>query len=360
MSSKKTTPPVTTPPTERATAVKAHALELGFDVARVGTPISMAKYLEEWLTLGYHGDMAWMADKASVRADPKKLWPEVKSVIAVGLNYGPDHSPLDNLDFPNRGNISVYARGDDYHDVLKKRLKALGRWMASTYSCELKVFVDTAPVMEKPLAANAGLGWQGKHTNVVSREFGSWLFLGIVYTNLELTPDPPEKDHCGRCRKCLDICPTNAFPAPYQMDARRCISYLTIENKGSIPLEFRKAIGNRIYGCDDCLAVCPWNKFAQQSTTAQLHAREELAGKKLADYLKLDDASFRKLFRKSPIKRIGINRFLRNVLIACGNSNDPTLLPHIKPHIASTDPVVAEAASWACQELSHNQGSSRP
>ena len=327
------------------------ATELGFDVARVGTPISMADYLNQWLELGYHGDMQWMADKAAVRADPKKLWPEVKSVIAVGLNYGPAHNPMDNLEHKTRGNISVYARGDDYHDVLKKRLKKLGRWMAATYECELKVFVDTAPVMEKPLAANAGLGWQGKHTNVVSREFGSWLFLGIVYTNLDLAPDAPEKDHCGSCRKCLDICPTGAFPAPYQMDARRCISYLTIENKGPIPHEFRKAIGNRIYGCDDCLAVCPWNKFASESNTAQLHAREELAGKKLADYLNLDDASFRQLFRKSPIKRIGINRFLRNVLIAAGNSETPELLPHIKPHLTSDDPVVAEAAEWAVGEL---------
>ena len=334
-----------------AQTIKIKAEELGFDVARIGTPISMTDYLNQWLELGYHGEMTWMADKATVRADPKKLWPEVASVIAVGLNYGPDHNPLDNLSYQDRGNISVYARGDDYHDVLKKRLKQLGRWMAQTYDCELKVFVDTAPVMEKPQAANAGVGWQGKHTNLVSRSHGSWLFLGIIYTNLALPADAPEKDHCGSCRKCLDVCPTNAFPAPYQMDARRCISYLTIENKGAIPHEFRKAIGNRIYGCDDCLAVCPWNKFAKQSQTAQLHARAELAGKKLADYLALDDAAFRALFRKSPIKRIGVNRFLRNVLIAAGNSEDDSLIAHIKPHLKASDPVLAEAAAWAIDEL---------
>lgn len=332
-------------------AITKKAKALGFDVARVGTPISMTDYLNQWLELGYHGEMKWMADKAAVRADPKKLWPDVKSVIAVGMNYGPDHNPMENLAHKDRGNISVYARGDDYHDVLKKRLKQLGRWMAETYDCQLKVFVDTAPVMEKPLAANAGLGWQGKHTNVVSREFGSWLFLGIVYTNLELEPDAPEPDHCGSCRKCLDVCPTNAFPKPYQMDARRCISYLTIENKGPIPHEFRKAIGNRIYGCDDCLAVCPWNKFASESQTAQLHARDELVGKKLSDYLKLDDTSFRQLFRKSPIKRIGVNRFLRNVLIACGNSEDPGLIKDVEPHLDAEDAVVAEAAQWAIKEL---------
>ena len=327
------------------------AQELGFDAVRVGTPISMEKYLEEWLRLGYNGKMAWMAEKAHVRANPKALWPEVESVIAVGLNYGPAHNPLENLKCKDRGNISVYARGDDYHDVLKKRLKALGRWMAQTYGCELKVFVDTAPVMEKPLAANAGLGWQGKHTNVVSRQYGSWLFLGIIYTNLKLPADLPEPDHCGKCTRCLDACPTKAFPKPYQLDARRCISYLTIENKGPIPEEFRKAIGNRIYGCDDCLAACPWNKFAQESKEIAFHAREALAGPSLKELLTLEDATFRALFRKSPIKRIGVNRFLRNVLIAAGNSADTSLITLIKPHLKSEDPIVAEAAHWALEEL---------
>ena len=333
------------------TAILEKATALGFDVAKVGTPISMKAYLDQWLELGYHGEMNWMKDRAHLRADPKALWPEVASIIAVGLNYGPDHNPLENLEQKDRGNISVYARGDDYHDVLKKRLKALGRWMADTYGCELKVFVDTAPVMEKPLAANAGLGWQGKHTNLVSKEFGSWLFLGIVYTTLQLPPDAPEPDHCGSCRKCLDICPTQAFPQPYQLDARRCISYLTIENKGSIPVEFRKAMGNRIYGCDDCLSVCPWNKFASESQTAQLHARKELAGPSLSELLTLDDTSFRELFRKSPIKRIGVNRFLRNVLIAAGNSGDKTLTPQVRTFIDHEDAVLQETAEWALAEL---------
>ena len=336
---------------ETKSAILNKAKELGFDVARVGTPISMKRYLDQWLELGYHGEMQWMADRAHVRSDPKALWPDVESVIAVGLNYGPDHNPMQNLEHADRGNISVYARGDDYHDVLKKRLKQLGRWMADAYDCELKVFVDTAPVMEKPLAANAGLGWQGKHTNLVSKEFGSWLFLGIVYTNLKLPEDTPEPDHCGSCRKCLDTCPTNAFPQPYQLDARRCISYLTIENKGSIPVEFRKAMGNRIYGCDDCLSVCPWNKFAEESRTAQLHARAELTGPKLGDLLKLEDATFRELFRKSPIKRIGVNRFLRNVLIACGNSGDTSLIPQVEAFLSHEDGVLQETAAWALEEL---------
>lgn len=327
------------------------ALALGFDVAKVGTPVSMAAYLEQWIALGYHGEMTWMANKAHIRSDPKALWPEVESIIAVGLNYAPDHNPLENLEHADRGNISVYARGDDYHDVLKKKLKQLGRWLAETYNCELKVFVDTAPVMEKPLAANAGLGWQGKHTNLVSKDYGSWLFLGIIYTNLPLPPDAPEPDHCGSCRKCLDICPTKAFPAPYQLDARKCISYLTIEHKGAIPHEFRNAIGNRIYGCDDCLSVCPWNKFAKESQTAQFHARTELTLPKLEELLTLNDTTFRERFRKSPIKRIGVNRFLRNVLIAAGNSDDKTLVPHIQPFLTHEDTILAEAAAWGIAEL---------
>ncbi len=327
------------------------AKEIGFDDVRIGRPVDKTAELKAWLAKGHHGDMAWMADKADVRGNPKVLWPEVKSIIAVALNYAPDHNPLGNLEHKDRGNISVYARGDDYHELLKKKLKQLGRWMAETYGCELKVFVDTAPVMEKPLAAEAGIGWQGKHTNLVSRTYGSWLFLGIMYTDLDLPPDEREVDHCGSCRKCVDICPTKAFVAPHQLDARRCISYLTIENKGTIPEEFRKAIGNRIYGCDDCLSICPWNKFAKDSKTLQFHARSELVGMKLSDLLALEDTSFRALFRKNPVKRIGINRFIRNVLIAVGNSEDKTLLPHIEPHLNSEDPVIKEMAQWAKKQL---------
>lgn len=331
--------------------IRAYALSLGFDVVRFGTPANFLPQLQAWLDAGYNGNMAWMAENREVRADPRVMMPDVKTVIAVGMNYGPDHNPMHNLEHPDRGNISVYARGDDYHDVVKKRLKQLGNWLAHTYKTELKVFVDTAPVMEKPLAQLAGIGWQGKHSNVVSREFGSWLFLGILYTTLPVEPDAPEVDHCGSCKKCLTACPTQAFPQPYVVDARRCISYLTIENKEPIPHEFRKAMGNRIYGCDDCLSVCPWNKFAEQSQHLQFHARAELAGAKLEDLVQLDDAAFRALFRKSPIKRIGRNRFVRNVLIAIGNSNDKTLLPHAFTLQADPDPVVAEAAGWAVSEL---------
>ena len=340
-----------TPGADIAAAIKTKALALGFDAVQIGLPVDSTAQLEAWLARQYHGSMAWMADKTAVRGNPKALWPEVQSIVAVGLNYGPEHNPLENLNHPDRGNISVYARGDDYHDVLKKRLKELGRWMASTYGCQLKVFVDTAPVMEKPLAQAAGIGWQGKHSNVVSRTLGSWLFLGILYTDLALPTDPPEPDHCGSCRKCLDACPTNAFPEPYVLDARRCISYLTIEHKGPIPEEFRPAMGNRIYGCDDCLAACPWNKFARTSATLNFHARAELAGPELAELAQLDDPAFRQLFRKSPIKRIGRNRFIRNVLIAIGNSADPTLRPHAQRLTHDPDPVVAEAATWALAQL---------
>jgi epoxyqueuosine reductase len=292
--------------------------------------------------------MDYMEETRSRRAAPRALWPEVKSVVILGLNYGPEDDALATLAQKDRGNISVYARHRDYHDLIKGRLKLLGSWLASQApDSELKVFVDTAPVMEKPMAQAAGLGWQGKHTNLVSREAGSWLFLGALFTNLELSPDEAETDHCGACHACLDACPTNAFPQPYVLDARRCISYLTIENKGHIPLEFREAIGNRIYGCDDCLAACPWNKFAQVSREAKLQARADLVAPKLADLLTLDDAGFRALFSGSPVKRIGRARFLRNVLIAAGNSGDDALLPQTEALIDDVSPVVRAMAVWA-------------
>jgi epoxyqueuosine reductase len=285
------------------------------------------------------------------RADPRVLWPGVRSVIMLGVNYGPDQDPLAILEQRRRGAISVYAQGDDYHDLIKKRLKALARWLAATASCEVKVFVDTAAVMEKPLAQAAGLGWQGKHTNLVSREFGSWLFLGAIFTDADLPRDEADVDHCGSCRACLDICPTSAFPAPYKLDARRCISYLTIENKGPIPREFRQAIGNRIYGCDDCLAVCPWNRFAAVGQHAKLQARADLAAPRLATLAALDDAGFRALFQGAPVKRIGRDRFVRNVLVAIGNSADASLIPSAQVLLRDADPVVADAASWALGRL---------
>jgi epoxyqueuosine reductase len=276
-------------------------------------------------------------------------------VIMLGVNYGPDEDPLDILKQRARGAISVYAQGDDYHDVIKKRLKTLARWLATTTQCEVKVFVDTAAVMEKPLAQAASVGWQGKHTNLVSREFGSWLFLGAIFTTLELPRDESEIDHCGTCQACLDICPTAAFPAPYKLDARRCISYLTVENKGPIPREFRKAIGNRIYGCDDCLAVCPWNKFAQAGREAKLGAREELRAPALAELARLDDAAFRALFTKSPVKRIGRDRFIRNVLIAIGNSGEGALAVEAERLLADASPLVRGAAVWALAQLADRE-----
>ena len=277
--------------------------------------------------------------------------PDVRSVIMLGVNYGPDQNPLAILEQRTRGAISVYAQGDDYHDLIKKRLKALARWLVAASGAEVKVFVDTAAVMEKPLAQAAGLGWQGKHTNLVSREFGSWLFLGAIFTTLELPRDDADIDHCGSCQACLDICPTSAFPAPYKLDARRCISYLTIENKGPIPHEFRKAIGNRIYGCDDCLAVCPWNKFAQAGRETKLAAREELRAPALAELARLDDAAFRALFTKSPVKRIGRDRFVRNVLIAIGNSGDAALAVEAERLLDDASPLVRGAAAWALSQL---------
>jgi epoxyqueuosine reductase len=335
-------------------ALAREAGALGFDCVGVTGPDAIAqagRHFHEFLDAGAHGDMDWLAARPERRTDPRGLWPDVRSVIMLGINYGPDEDPLAILEQRSRGAISVYARGDDYHDLVKKRLKALARWLAATAGCEVKVFVDTAAVMEKPLAQAAGLGWQGKHTNLVSREFGSWLFLGAIFTTSELPRDEPDSDHCGSCRACLDICPTAAFPAPYKLDARRCISYLTIENKGPIPHEFRAAIGNRIYGCDDCLAVCPWNKFAQSGREAKLAARDELRAPDLAELARLDDAAFRTRFTKSPVKRIGRDRFIRNVLIAIGNSNASALAREAERLLDDASPLVRGAAVWALSRL---------
>jgi epoxyqueuosine reductase len=335
-------------------ALREQALALGFDCIGVADPAAIAdaaKYFHSFLESGAHGDMDWLAASPERRADPRVLWPDVRSVIMLGVNYGPDENPLAILEQRTRGAISVYAQGDDYHDLVKKRLKALARWLVATSGAEVKVFVDTAAVMEKPLAQAAGLGWQGKHTNLVSREFGSWLFLGAIFTTSDLPRDDTEADHCGSCRACLDICPTAAFPAPYKLDARRCISYLTIENKGPIPHEFRKAIGNRIYGCDDCLAVCPWNKFAQTGREAKLAARDELRAASLTDLVRLDDTAFRALFAKSPVKRIGRDRFIRNVLIAIGNCDDSALAVEAERLLDDASPLVRGAAVWALSQL---------
>jgi epoxyqueuosine reductase len=307
--------------------------------------------LRQFLAEGAHGDMDWMDTTAARRGNPRALWPQVGSVMMLGLNYGQDSDLLAILRRRDRGAISVYARGDDYHDIIKLRLKALARWLTAQAGGDAKVFVDTAAVMEKPLAAAAGIGWQGKHTNLVSRQFGSWLFLGAIFTTLELPPDAPEIDHCGSCHACLDICPTAAFPAPYRLDARRCISYLTIEHKGPIPRELRAPIGNRIFGCDDCLAVCPWNKFAQAGRENKLAARPELTAPRLADLARLDDAAFRQLFSKSPLKRTGRTRFVRNVLIAIGNSGDAALAPEAIRLLDDPSPLVRGAAVWALSRL---------
>jgi epoxyqueuosine reductase len=303
--------------------------------------------LAQFLELGRQGEMDWIAQTAARRAHPQALWPEARSAIVLGLNYGPDSDPLANLARRDRGTISVYAQGRDYHEVIKGRLKTLAGQIVRRAGGEVKVFVDTAPLMEKPLAAQAGLGWQGKHTNLVSRAFGSWLFLGAILTSLDLPPDPPEADHCGACRACLEVCPTQAFPAPYQLDARRCLSYLTIEHPGPIPIEFRAALGNRIYGCDDCLAVCPWNKFASVSREAALQAREALRSPDLADLASLDESAFRRLFSGSPIKRIGRDRFVRNVLYAIGNSGEARLLDAARARLEDACEIVRDAAAWA-------------
>jgi epoxyqueuosine reductase len=330
----------------------AHAR--GFDVVGVALPDSVphiGERLREFLAAGAHGDMDWMATTAERRGDPRALWSDVRAIVMLGINYGPHDDPLAILKERTRGAVSVYAQGDDYHDVIKPRLKSLGRWLIAAAGGDIKVFVDTAAVMEKPLAQAAGLGWQGKHTNLVSLDLGSWLFLGAIFTTLDLPPDSAERDHCGTCHACLDICPTDAFPAPYRLDARRCISYLTIEHKGAIPRDLRPLIGNRIYGCDDCLAVCPWNKFAKAGREMKLTAREALRAPLLAELARLDDAGFRALFAKSAVKRIGRARFLRNVLIAIGNSADATLAGTAERLLGDESPLVRGAAVWALGRL---------
>jgi len=330
------------------------ARAVGFDCVGVAAPDSVAasgQRLRQYVASGAHGDMAWLADRLEWRADPRLLWPELRSVIMVGINYGGDPDPRAITARRSRGAISVHARGRDYHDVVKKRLKALAGFLVRSTPCEVKVFVDTAPVMEKPLAAAAGLGWAGKHTNLVSCRFGSWLFLGAIFTTLELPRDAPRRDHCGSCRACLDACPTAAFPAPRQLDARRCISYLTIEHKGPIPHQFRQAIGNRIYGCDACLAACPWNKFAHKGREPALLAREALLAPRLAELARLDDAGFRALFAKSPVKRVGHARFLRNVAIAIGNSGAAALASAACHLIDNQNPLVRGAAVWALAQI---------
>ena len=342
-------------PATLRSGLAAEAARLGFaafGVAPADAAPKAGDRLRQWLADGCHGEMLWMAETVDRRASPKGLWPDVRSVVMLGTSYAPALDPLRHADHPDTGVISVYALGSDYHDVIKKRLKALARWLvAAAPGNELKVFVDTAPVMEKPLAAAAGLGWQGKHTNVVSRTHGSWLFLGALYTTLELPVDAPHADRCGSCDRCQTACPTQAFPAPYRLDARRCISYLTIEHKGPIPQEFRKAIGNRIYGCDDCLAACPWNRFAVAARDMAFAPRAELTAPALADLLQLDDAAFRQVFAGSPIKRIGRDRMVRNAAIAAGNSGDAALVPVLAALTGDADAAVAEAADWALAQL---------
>jgi epoxyqueuosine reductase len=342
-------------------AISAKAAELGFAAcgfARADAADAAGLDLRRWLEAGHHGTMGWMEERAHHRVSPLALWPDAKSAIALGMSYAPASDPLALAERPDLARISVYAQGGDYHKTVKKALKALARWLVEQAPSELKVFVDTAPVMEKPLAQAAGIGWQGKHTNLVSREHGSWLFLGVILTSLDLAPDAPadEGQHCGTCSRCLDACPTQAFVGPHRIDARRCISYLTIEHDGAIPEEFRSAMGNRIYGCDDCLAVCPWNRFADAAAANRAFLpRAELAAPRLADLLALDDASFREMFAGSPIKRIGIKRMIRNCLIAAGNSGDGALLPSIERHLGDPDPVIAEAAQWALAQLGYSR-----
>jgi len=337
-------------------ALRQEAAVLGFAACGFtgagGDPVR-AERLEQWLGEGAHGSMDWMEARKAKRVSPQGLWPDARSVIALGMSYAPDVDPLALKDDPEAARISVYAQGRDYHDVVKKALKALARWLiAREPESELKVFVDTAPVMEKPLGEAAGIGWQGKHTNLVSTAHGSWLFLGAIYTTLEFAPDAPHADRCGSCRQCQDACPTDAFPQPYRLDARRCISYLTIEHKGPVPEEFRAALGNRIYGCDDCLAVCPWNKFADTAHRhIKLAPREELTAPRLAEFLAFDDAGFRQFFSGSPIKRIGRDRFVRNCLYAAGNSGSGELAEPVERLREDPDPVVRDAADWAAEKL---------
>ena len=334
--------------------LKAEALRLGFADIGITTADAIPEAgarLKAWLADGCHGDMIWMPERADERASPKGLWPDVKSVIMLGTSYAPPLDPLRLAGQGDTGVISVYAWNRDYHDLIKKRLKTLARWLVAEAGGELKVFVDTAPVMEKPLAAASGLGWQGKHTNLVSRQHGSWLFLGAIYTTLDLAADAPHPDRCGSCTRCQTACPTQAFPSPYRLDARRCLAYLTIEHKGPIPEEFRQPMDNRIYGCDDCLSVCPWNRFAKATEEPAFLPRAELTAPKLVELLALDDAGFRALFSGSAIKRIGVNRFIRNCLYAAGNSGEGALIPAVQVHLGSDDPVVADAARWAMARL---------
>ena len=345
---------MTTSTSDPRDPIRLRAADLGFDVCRftgIGASWPATARLQAFLQAGRHGDMDWMAATAERRGHPLALWPQARSAVVLGLNYGPETNPLDGLALRDRGLLSVYARGDDYHEVLKGRLKQLGGWMAARLGGDLKVFVDTAPLMEKPLAQQAGLGWQGKHTNLVSRDFGSWLFLGVILTTADLPPDPEEADHCGQCRACLDACPTAAFPAPYQLDARRCVSYLTIEHKGPVDPDLRPGLGNRIYGCDDCLAVCPWNKFARAGREQRLAARDDLAAPPLAELAALDQEAFRARFARSPVKRTGRDRFLRNVLYAIGNSDNPALVPATKARLDDASPLVRGAAVWALGRL---------
>jgi epoxyqueuosine reductase len=334
--------------------LRAEAQKLGLDavgVARLADDANLRDKLAHFLRENRHGDMDWMETHADRRGDPLRLWPDAKSAVVFGQSYAPPSNPLEALDHPSNAAISVYAKGRDYHDVLKKRIKSLARAFAETSGAEVKVFVDTAPLMEKPLAAKAGLGWQGKHTILVSREHGNWLFLGVMLTTAELEPDESMSDHCGSCRRCLDICPTNAFPAPYELDARRCIAYLTIEHKGHIAPEFRVPIGNRVFGCDDCAAICPWNKFAGAATEMKYAARTETDNPPLAELLALDDAAFRLRFAGTPIKRTGRDRVVRNALIASGNSGDRSLLPHVEPLLHDASPLVRAMAIWAARRL---------
>ena len=330
------------------------AARYGFDAtgfASVDQPWPAGARLKAFVEEGRHGTMDWFEETLERRSHPRAMWPEARSAVVFGMNYGPDRDPMEILAHKDRAAISVYAQGDDYHQLIKGRLKELGGWMAKKLSCRVKVFVDTAPLMEKPLAEAAGVGWQGKHTNLVSPRHGSWLFLGSVLTDLELEPDAPTGERCGSCRACLDVCPTDAFPAPFQLDARACLSYLTIEHEGPIPHRYRAAMGNRIYGCDDCLAVCPWNKFAARAREQALHAREALRAPALADLAALDERAFRALFRKSPVKRIGPERFVRNVLYAIGNSGDPALAEAARARLDDPSPQVRGAAVWALGRL---------
>ena len=332
----------------------AQARAEGFSNARVTKPDNIPEVsdrLNAFLKSGFHGQMDWLENRQSWRSAPKALWPEVQSVLMLSESYAPKDDALENLKNRNVGNISVYARGKDYHDVVKKRLKRLASWLISEGGGNVKVFVDTAPVAEKPLAQAAGLGWQGKHTNLVSKETGNWMFLGSIFTTIAFEPDEPETDHCGNCTRCLDVCPTNAFVAPYKMDATRCISYLTIEHKGPVDHDLRSGIGNRIYGCDDCLAVCPWNKFAVKASDVRYSAKDDLVAPSLKDLMSLTDTTFREKFSGSPIKRIGRDRFVRNVLYAIGNSMDSNYIPMLEPLLLDNDPTIVEAATWAQEQI---------